>query len=59
MATELIDNIDYNLTRFGKGNGKVAYQITQHNRNTKRYEYVCLTEKQIDRILKKIRRVNK
>lgn len=57
MATELIDNDDYNLTRFGKGNGKVAYQITQLNEQTNRHEYVCLTEKQIDRILKKIRKV--
>lgn len=58
MATELIDNLYFNLTRFGKGNGKVAYQITQYNENNKRQEYVCLTEKQIDRILKKIRKVH-
>ena len=58
MSKELLDNPEFSLTRFGKGNGKVAYQITQLNKQTNRHEYVCLTEKQIDRILKKIRKVN-
>ena len=54
MATELIDNDDFNLTRFA-GKSGVEYQITQYNENTKRHEYVCLSKKQIDRISKKIR----
>jgi len=55
MSKELIDNIDYNLTRFAGING-VEYQITQYNKNTKRHEYICLTKKQIERIYNKIRK---
>ena len=54
MATILIDNIDYNLTKFSGKKG-VMYQITQYNEDDKRQEYVCLSEKQINRISKKIR----
>lgn len=54
MATELIDNDDFSLTRFAGKDG-VMYQITQFNKQTKRHEYVCLSEKQIDHILNKIR----
>lgn len=39
MATELIDHVDYNLTRF-VGKDGVMYQITQFNKQTKRGEYV-------------------
>ena len=55
MATELIDSVDYGLTRFAGKDG-VMYQITQYNEQTKRHEYVCLSEKQIDRISKKIKK---
>ena len=58
MATELIDHVDYSLTRFAGKDG-VMYQITQYNEQTKRHEYVCFSEKQIAYILKKIRKVKK
>lgn len=54
LATELIDNVDYGLTRFAGKDG-IMYQITQYNKQTKRHEYVILTERQINRILKTIR----
>ena len=53
MATDLIDNVDYTLTRFA-GKNNINYQITQYNKDNDRHEYVCLSEIQIDRILRKI-----
>ena len=57
MATDLIDTKLYTLTRFSRGLHKsLGYQITQYNKETKRHEYVHLTERQIEHILITLRR---
>jgi len=54
MSKNLITKEKYTLTRYAKGNGTLGYQITQE-RTAGHYDYVQLTKKDIQNMLKAIK----
>jgi len=54
MSKNLIENDEYTLTRFCSGKGKLGYQITQWNEDKHNWDWIQLTKKDIQNMLKAI-----
>ena len=54
MSKNLVENRNYILTRYCMGKKKLGYQITQKTHNDLSYDYVLLTKKNLQHMLKKI-----
>ena len=54
MSKNLVENKNYTLTRYYIGRRGLGYQITQKTHGDLSYDYVLLTKKNLQHMLKKI-----